>query len=83
MIQTLCLLGAILIAFLIGMFTSRKTSQEAGKVLDLSQKIKDNQAKSAIAQARVDAAMKEYQDALKKYDPNFHSDDDDGGKPTS
>ena len=73
------------LAFLIGMFSSRKTSQEQGKVLDLSQKIKDNQDKSKAAQKTADQAVQEYQDALKKYDPKFYTDggDDGDGKPSA
>ena len=81
--NTLLLLGGLIIPFIVGLFTSRNTSKEAGKVLDLSQKIKDNQAKSAQAQKTADDAVKEYQDALKKYDPGFHNDDDGGGKPSA
>ena len=69
----------MLLAFVIGMLSSRKTSQDQAKVLDLSQKIKDNQAKAQAAQKPADQAVQEYQNELKKYDPKFHSDDDSGG----
>lgn len=74
---------AIVVAFLVGVFSSRKTAQEDAKIIDLTGKIKDNQIKSAQTQALADKAVKEYDDELKKYDPNFHSDDDDGGKPSA
>lgn len=78
------LLIGILLAFIIGFFSSRKTSTEDAKILDLTGKIKDNKQKSALAQQAADKAVKEYQDALKKYDPTFHSDDDDDdGKPSA
>lgn len=73
----------IFIAFLIGLFSSRKTSREDAKVIDLTGKIRDNQKLSAQAQKTADDAVKEYQDELKKYDPNFHSDDDGSGKPSA
>lgn len=80
---TILFVLGIFIAFLIGLFSSRKTAREDAKILDLTGKIKDNKQKSAQAQADADKAVKEYQDALKVYDPNFHSDDDGGGKPSA
>ncbi len=80
---TLLLLFGIFIAFLVGLFSSRKTAREDAKIIDLTGKIKDNKQKSVQAQADADKAVKEYQDALKQYDPNFHSDDDGGGKPSA
>lgn len=80
---TLLLLFGFFIAFLIGLFSSRKTANEDAKILDLTGKIKDNKQKSAQAQADADKAVKEYQDALKQYDSTFHSDDDNGGKPSA
>ena len=65
MANTIILLAGIFLAFIIGMFTSRNTSKTDGKILDLSQKIKDNQAKAAQAQALADKAVQEYQEALK------------------
>jgi hypothetical protein len=76
------LLLGIIIAFVVGLFSSRKTAREDAKIIDLTGKIKDNQAKSAQAQALADKAVKEYQDALKQYDPDFHNDDGDG-KPSA
>lgn len=81
--STVLLILGILIAFLVGLFSSRKTAREDAKILDLTGKINDNKQKSAQAQELADKAVKEYQDALKKYDPNFHSDDDGGGKPSA
>ena len=83
MANTIILLAGIFLAFIIGMFTSRNTSKTDGKILDLSQKIKDNQAKAAQAQALADKAVQEYQEALKAYDPNFQNDDDPSGKPSA
>jgi organic radical activating enzyme len=72
------------LAFIIGMLSSRKTSQDAATVLDLSQKIKDNQAKNAAAQKTANEAVEDYQNELKKYDPKFYTDGDDGdGKPSA
>jgi hypothetical protein len=72
-----------MIALLIGMLFSRKTNKEDATVLDLTNKIKDKQAADAQAKAAADKAVQEYQDALKQYDPSFHSDDDNGGKPSA
>lgn len=80
---TLLFVLGIFIAFLVGIFSSRKTASQDAKILDLTGKIKDNQQKSAQAQKTADDAVKEYQDALKTYDPNFHSDDDGDGKPSA
>lgn len=72
----------LLIAFLVGFFINRKNSQTDAQIIDLTSKIKDNKAKAASKQADADQKTKEYLDALKKYDPNFH-DDDNGGKPSA
>lgn len=80
--STLLLILGIFIAFLVGLFSSRKTAREDAKIIDLTGKIKDNQQKAAQAQKTADDAVKEYQDELKKYDPDFHSDDGDG-KPSA
>ena len=77
------LLLGIIIAFIVGLFSSRKTAQQDAKIIDLTGKINDNKQKSVQAQKAADQAVKEYQDALKQYDPNFHSDDDGGGKPSA
>jgi len=74
---------ALFVAFIIGLFFSRNTNKEAATVLDLTNKIKEKQAADAKAKAAADQAVQEYQDALKAYDTNFHSDDDGGGKPSS
>lgn len=81
--STLLLILGLFIAFLVGIFSSRKTSTRDATILDLTGKIKDNQQKSVQAQKTADDAVKEYQDALKVYDPNFHSDDDGDGKPSA
>lgn len=81
--NTILLILGLMIAFVVGLFSSRKTSQQDAKVLDLTSKINDNKQKAAQAQELADKAVKEYQDALKKYDPDFHSDDDGSGKPSA
>lgn len=82
MTQTLILFAGIIISFLIGLFTSRKTSSKDAKVIDLTGKINANKALADKAQKDADAKVKEYQDALKAYDPTFHDDDGDG-KPSA
>lgn len=72
--NTFLLILGLVVAFIIGLFSSRKTTQEDGKVLDLTSKINDNKQKSVQAQALADKAVKEYEDAKKKYDPNFDDD---------
>jgi hypothetical protein len=81
--NTILVIFGIVIAFLVGLFSSRKTAREDAKIIDLTGKINDNKQKSVQAQADADKAVKEYQNALKQYDPNFHSDDDGGGKPSA
>lgn len=81
--NTLLVVLGIVVAFLIGLFSSRKTAREDAKIIDLTGRIKDNMQKSVETQAAADKAVKEYQDALKKYDPDFHSDDDGDGKPSA
>lgn len=84
MVQSLILIVGLVIAFLVGLFSSRKTAKEDAQVIDLTGKIKANQAAAVKAQTDADAAVKEYQDALKAYDPDFHNDDDPtGGKPSA
>ena len=83
MMASLLLFIGLVIAFFGGLLFSKKTSGEASKVLDLTAKIQDNQKKSIITQADADKKVQEYQDALKKLDPNFHNDDDGGNKPAS
>lgn len=61
---------------------SKKSSNTDAQILDLTQKIRDNQTKEIAAKADADAKTKEFQDALKKYDPDFHN-DDGGGKPSA
>lgn len=82
--MTNTILGLIAAAVLmaIGFFSSRRTAKQDAEVLDLTVKIKQNQTKAGEAQKNADQKTKEYLDALKAYDPNFHS-DDDGGKPSA
>jgi hypothetical protein len=78
--STVLLILGIFVAFLVGLFSSRKTAREDAKILDLTGKIKDNKQKSTQAQELADKSVKEYQDALKQYDPKFGSDDEGGPK---
>jgi len=81
--QTLLLCAGLLIAFLVGLFTSKKETRTDAKIIDLTTKIKGNQADAAKAQADADSKIKEYNEALQKLDPDFHNNDDSGGKPAS
>ena len=82
--NTLILLIGIIVAFIVGLFTSKKTSEADAKVLDLTGKIDQNKKRLQQAQDLADKASKEYQDALSKYDPNFYDPNDDGdGKPSA
>lgn len=83
MAQSFYFFIGLVIAFIVGIFFSKKTNQEAATVLDLSNKIKQKQNADAQAKAAADKAVQEYQDALKKYDPQFHDDDDSDGKPSA
>jgi F0F1-type ATP synthase membrane subunit b/b' len=76
--STIVGLVTLIVAFLIGMFFNRKAGPDA-KILDLTSKIKDNQDKAAKQKEEADKKTQEYLDALKKYDPKFHGDDDDNG----
>jgi hypothetical protein len=80
--QTLLLFAGIIVAYLIGLFSAGKQKRTEAQVIDLNAKIKEKQDADAKAQATADQAVKEYQDALKSYDPNFHNDDGDG-KPSA
>ena len=82
MAASLAFFIGIIIAFVIGLFASRKTSQEASKVITLTQKINAEKKSGIITQADADQKVKEYQNALSKYDPDFANDDRDG-KPSA
>lgn len=71
------------ILIIIGFFSSKKAQQQDAEILDLTVKIKENKNKASNAQKDADDKTKNYLDALKVYDPNFHSDDDGGGKPSA
>lgn len=58
------LIGVIL-AFLIGMFFSKKKSQTDAQVLDLTNKIAQKQKDVQDKQAIADQKVKEYEDSLK------------------
>lgn len=76
------IIGA-LVLLLIGFFSSRKTAKEDAQVIDLTVKIGENKDKAAAAQKDADEKIKEYNEALKQLDPNFHNDDGDPSKPAS
>lgn len=81
MTATLGIIGFI-IAFIIGFFFNKKAERQDAKVLDLMAKIKENQDIADKKKAYADQKVKEYEEALKKYDPGFHSDDDTDGHNT-
>ena len=57
-----------------------KTSKADAQIIDLTAKINKNKALIIPQQKSADDAVKEYQNALSKLDPNFHNDDgDDSG----
>ena len=72
----------IIVAYIIGLFFSKRNSAQDAKVLDLEVKIKQNTDKLKEQEKSADEKTKEYLDALKKYDPDFHSDDDSSGHST-
>ena len=80
--NTLLLIAGLFLAFIVGLFTSKKETRTDAKILDLTTKIKGNQDAAAKAQADADQKIKEYNEALQKLDPDFHNNDDDG-KPSS
>lgn len=67
--------------FLYMIFYSKKAGQENADIVKLKSKIEDEKAQQTETQKTADEKTKEYQDALKIYDPNFHSDDTGDGKP--
>lgn len=69
----------IIAAYLVGLFFSKRNAAQDTKVLDLEAKIKSNTDKLKDQEKSADEKTKEYLDALNKYDPNFHSDDDTDG----
>lgn len=80
---TLGLIIGLILAFIGGLFYSKKTGQRSAEILDLTNKINANKDKLATQQKDADAKTKAYLDALKAYDPNFHSDDDSDGTPSA
>jgi hypothetical protein len=77
-----------LILFIVGIFLaiglfSRKTATNNTNILDLTAKIKQTQDAEALAKANADQKTQEYLNALKQYDPNFHSNDDGDGTPSA
>ncbi len=73
------IIGAIVL-LLIGFFSSKKSAQEDAKVIDLTIKIGANKEKANAAQKDADEKIKEYNEALKQLDPDFHNDDGDPKK---
>jgi cell division protein FtsX len=81
--NTILLIVGILLGFLVALLKSVSTSKKSdATILDLTNKIQDKKNVEAIKAANSDAALKEYQNALKAYDPNFHS-DDGSNKPSN
>lgn len=72
----------VIIAFLVGLFFTRKGSQQDAEVADLTAKIKENTDKLKDQQKDADEKTRDYLDALKKYDPTGFHDDDDSGHST-
>jgi len=75
----------LIVAFIAGIFYNRRGNQQSAQVIDLSSKIKETEDQAATEQTTADQKVKEYQDALKQYDPDFYNDDGDsgGGKPSA
>jgi hypothetical protein len=69
----------IIAAFLFGLFSSKRISKDQAKVIDLQSKIEENQDKLVVQEKSADEKLKEYNEALKAYDPTFHDDDDSSG----
>lgn len=63
-------------------FDNSKDSPDA-QILDITRAILAKESKLKEKEKVADDAMKEYERELKKYDPNFHSDDDSDGKPSA
>lgn len=71
-------LVALIVAFIGGLFYSKRVASQDAKVLDLTAKIEENKDTAKKERDNADKKTQEYLDAIKKYDPNFHSDDGDG-----
>jgi hypothetical protein len=69
----------IAIAFVIGLFYSKRSSKQNAQVLDLTAKIKAKQDEAAAQQKDADKKVSDYEDALKKY--NSSSGDGSGQPP--
>ncbi len=83
MTETILLVIGIIAGFLISLFKSRSTSAKAdAEEINLANVVKINRTKLVLTEKEANDKVQEYQDALRKYDPNFH-DDDGGDKPAS
>ncbi len=69
----------LVVAYLVGLFFSKKSERQSAEVRELESKIKDNMDKLKGQEKSADELTKEYLDALNKYDPDFGSDDDTSG----
>lgn len=77
--MTFAQIVALIFAFIVGLLLSRRSAQRDAKILDLNAKIKEKKDEAAARQADADRKVKEYEESLKKYDPDFNGDDDSGG----
>ncbi len=78
---TLVLVIGLIAGFLISLFRSRSTSAKADATeLNLASVTKMEKLKLVLTEKEANDKVKTYQDALKKYDPNFNG---DGNKPAS
>lgn len=59
----------LIVAFLIGIFFSKKTSQTDAQVIDLTNKVAQKQKEVDDKQAAADKAIKDYENSLKDYKP--------------
>lgn len=69
----------IIIAFIAGLFITRRANNRDAEILDLTNKLKAKKEDAAKQQEDANKKLKEYTDALKEYDPNFDDDDDPSG----
>lgn len=69
---------AIIIAFIAGFFLSKRAARQDAEVIDIKAKIKEKQDEAKTKQDIADQKVKEYEEALKK----FNSDNNDGGDNT-
>lgn len=76
--NALLAIAGLIIAFVVGLFISKKGAQQDAKVIDLTAKIKENQDAATKQQVDADQKVKDYEDARAKLDT-----DDGDGKPSA